>query len=152
MRWVKFTAVGALGIFVQLGALALLVHGGGVDYLLATVIAVEAAIVHNFIWHWRWTWSDRRRAGSDRYRYGPDRSRSGPDRNAARNRCSAGLMLCFLRFQSATGVVSLLGNVLFTGLLASAADLDPVLANAAAIVLCSLLNYLACDRFAFARR
>ena len=31
-------------------------------YLVATAIAVEAAVLHNFCWHQRWTWRDRRAA------------------------------------------------------------------------------------------
>ena len=58
MRFWRFNAVGVLGFAVQLAVLALLVHGG-VHYLAATAIAVEAAILHNFLWHERWTWADR---------------------------------------------------------------------------------------------
>lgn len=31
----------------------------GVHYLIATALAVEAAILNNFFWHVRWTWRDR---------------------------------------------------------------------------------------------
>ena len=59
MRWLKFYVVGAMGIAVQAAALALFIHGFGWHYLVATPLAVEAAILHNFAWHWRWTWADR---------------------------------------------------------------------------------------------
>ena len=58
-RWLAFNGVGALGVIVQLAVLALLVHGASVHYLVATAIAVEAAVLHNFAWHQRWTWRDR---------------------------------------------------------------------------------------------
>jgi putative flippase GtrA len=48
IRWVKFNAVGGIGILVQLGTLTLLRSGLGVNYLLATALAVEAAVLHNF--------------------------------------------------------------------------------------------------------
>jgi putative flippase GtrA len=58
-RWLTFNGVGVMGVVVQLGILALLVHGFGVHYLAATLIAVESAVLHNFCWHQRWTWRDR---------------------------------------------------------------------------------------------
>ncbi|HEY2845529.1 MAG TPA: GtrA family protein [Bryobacteraceae bacterium] len=57
-RWAKFGAVGAIGVVVQLGVLALLVQLG-VQYLAATACAVEAAVLQNYYWHSRWTWKDR---------------------------------------------------------------------------------------------
>ena len=59
LRWVKFNAVGGIGIAVQLVALALLRSWLKLDYLLATALAVEIAVVHNFLWHERFTWADR---------------------------------------------------------------------------------------------
>jgi len=58
-RLLPFVAVGALGFAVQLAALQLLVSYAGVHYLVATALAVETAILHNFVWHSRWTWRDR---------------------------------------------------------------------------------------------
>jgi putative flippase GtrA len=46
-RWAIFNAVGILGFVVQLGVLALLLHAD-VHYVTATLVAVEAAILHNF--------------------------------------------------------------------------------------------------------
>ena len=57
-RWLKFNFVGALGIGVQLAALATLTTLG-LRYLAATALAVETAVVHNFLWHERMTWRDR---------------------------------------------------------------------------------------------
>ena len=57
-RWAKFNAVGAIGVAVQLGSLALLIQLG-VHYLLATALAVEAAVLQNYYWHTRWTWKGR---------------------------------------------------------------------------------------------
>ena len=57
-RWARFNAVGIAGAVVQLSAIWLLTHAS-VHYLLATALGVEAAILHNFYWHTRWTWKDR---------------------------------------------------------------------------------------------
>src|SRR5689334_4106301 len=58
-RWVAFNAIGVAGMVVQLGVVAFLVHMLRVHYVAATVAGVEAAILHNFAWHQRWTWRDR---------------------------------------------------------------------------------------------
>ena len=59
LRFVRFNAVGAAGIGVQLAALWLLTGVMHVHYLTATSLAVGTAIVHNFLWHRRWTWAER---------------------------------------------------------------------------------------------
>lgn len=128
MRWWKFNAVGALGIAVQMAALALLVHGAGLHYLIATPLAVEAAVLHNFFWHRRWTWADRR----------PARARD--------------LGGALLRFHVGNGLVSIFGNILCMRLLVGTLSLEPVFANLISIVLCSVINFLLADRFVFPSR
>ena len=58
-RWLRFNAVGVMGAGVQLAALSLLLRLH-VHYLIATAIAIETALLHNFVWHRWWTWADRR--------------------------------------------------------------------------------------------
>ena len=55
-RWLRFNAVGVMGTGVQLAVLALLVRLH-VHYLVATAIAIEVALLHNYVWHRRWTWA-----------------------------------------------------------------------------------------------
>jgi putative flippase GtrA len=124
-RWTAFNAVGAAGVAVQLGVLAGLVRGAHLSPLVATVVAVEAAVLHNFFWHQRWTWRDRPASGSD-------------------------LVHRLLQFQLLNGVVSLGGNLAIMALLAGALQVDPVLANVVGIVACSLVNFAASDRLVFA--
>lgn len=121
LRWLTFNAVGAIGISVQLGVLALLASGLGLNYLIATALAVEAAVLHNFVWHERFTWSDR---------------------------CKHSRLSRLLKFNFTTGSFSVVGNVIFTKLL-SDAGCGYLLANAAAIVLCSIINFLLNDRLVF---
>jgi putative flippase GtrA len=128
MRWLKFNAVGALGILVQLGCMGFLIHGLRLHYLVATALAVEAAVLHNFLWHRRWTWADRPGI-------------AGP-----------GWGFLLLRFNLTTGMVSIVGNLLFMGLLAGSAGLEPLLANLLSIGLCALVNFMVCDRFVFLPR
>jgi len=121
MRWLKFNAVGALGILVQLGALALLTGMFHVQYLIATALAVESAVLHNFLWHERFTWADR--SGGSRLRR-------------------------LIKFNATTGFFSIIGNMVFTKLLVDV-GLGDVAANAGAIALCSIVNFLLNDRLVF---
>ena len=51
-----------VGFVVQVATMAAAGRVHGVHYLLATAVAVELAIVANFLWHERWTWQDGPRA------------------------------------------------------------------------------------------
>jgi putative flippase GtrA len=116
-----------LGFCVQLATLHGLTRVFGIDYLVAVVAAVEAAILHNFIWHERWTWRDRRfKAGTPLGR--------------------------LVRFNTATGAVSLLGNVVLTAAFVELAALPVLVANMAAIIILTGVNYLIADRLTFAAR
>jgi putative flippase GtrA len=66
-RWLQYNLVGLIGIGVQLGTLEALAHLAHLPYLWATALAVEAAILHNFLWHERYTWSDRAMARLARF-------------------------------------------------------------------------------------
>jgi putative flippase GtrA len=55
-RWLRFNAVGILGAGIQLAALAVMLRLH-VHYLVATVLAIEVALLHNYVWHRRWTWA-----------------------------------------------------------------------------------------------
>jgi putative flippase GtrA len=121
----RFYTVGAAGVAVQLAALALLKGGFGVGVLPATAIAVELAVLHNFFWHERWTWVDRTRA------------RAGGQ---------AGRLL---RFHLTNGALSILGNVVLMAALVGRMGAPYLIANGLTIAICSVLNFLAADRFVF---
>jgi len=123
-RWMKFNLVGGVGIAVQLLMLWLLTVCG-LGYLLATAFAVESAVLHNFVWHERFTWVDRR---NGRFL-----------QTAAR----------LLRFNLSTGTVSIVGNLLLMRLLVGQAHVRPILANMIAIAICSILNFIVSDRWVF---
>ena len=57
-RFARFNVVGAIGFVLQVALLTLLVRAG-VPVVAATLVAVEAAVLHNFAWHERWTWGRR---------------------------------------------------------------------------------------------
>ena len=58
-RGLRFVSVGAGGFVVHAATLQGLVSLAGLPYPVATALAVEASILHNFLWHERWTWADR---------------------------------------------------------------------------------------------
>jgi putative flippase GtrA len=125
LRWLKFNAVGALGIAVQLAALFALKSVFHLSYLVATAAAVEAAVVHNFLWHERYTWADR---------VHPARQKSLPR---------------LLRFNLTTGGVSILGNLAVMKGLVALGHMNYLLANGVAIAVCSLANFLISEVWVF---
>jgi len=125
LRWLKFNLVGALGIAVQLTLLLSLKSGLHLNYLLATALAVEAAVVHNFLWHERYTWADR--------------VQSSWRRSLPR----------LLRFNLTTGGVSIAGNLALMRLMVGPGHLNYLTANSVAIAVCSLLNFLVSEEWVF---
>jgi putative flippase GtrA len=120
-RWLKFNVVGGVGILVQLAVLAVLKGGLRFDYLLATTLAVEAAVVHNYLWHERFTWKDR--PGKDRF-------------------------WRLVRFNLSNGVISIVGNLVVMKVLVGV-GINYLVANLVAIAGCSILNFVVSDRFVF---
>jgi putative flippase GtrA len=125
-RFIRFNAVGVLGFALQLAVLWGLVRGG-VHYLAATAIAVEAAVLHNYLWHERWTWRERDVHGWARLR------RLGG-------------------FHLLNGIVSLLGNLALMRLLVGVWQMPPLPANLVAVITCSLINFALSDRLVFTVR
>jgi len=127
LRWGKFNFVGAIGIGVQLAVLTLLRSAFHLDYLLTTALAVEAAVIHNFLWHERFTWRDR------------------PAGRAWQS------LMRFLKFNASNGAISIVGNLLIMRALVGALGINYVPANLVAIATCSLANFLLSDRLVFER-
>lgn len=122
-RFLRFGSVGALGVGVQLATATALVHGADVHYAVAAPLAVGAAVVHNFLWHRRWTWAERRL---------PETA-----------------WVDFWRFAGANGLVSVVGNLVVTAALVDGFGLPVVVANAVAIACCSLANFRFADLWVF---
>ena len=127
LRWTRFNTVGLGGVVIQLCVLAGLTKALHVPVALATLVAVEAALLHNFFWHQRWTWRDRPSSGRDE------------------------LAVRLVRFHLTNGMVSFVGNLVITTLLVRS-GMDPVAANLVAILACSLVNYAAGDTYVFHTR
>ncbi|MGP8252961.1 MAG: GtrA family protein [Terracidiphilus sp.] len=125
IRWGKFNLVGAAGVVVQLVLLAVFNRLAPGHYLMATVAAIEITLLHNFAWHVRFTWRDRRDGSA--------------------------LVVRLLRFHLSNGLVSLIGNVALMRVLVGHAHLQVLTANAIAIVCCSIVNFGLSDLWSFAR-
>jgi len=128
-HWLKFNAVGGIGILVQLAALAILKSLLHLEYLLATALAVEIAVLHNFIWHERWTWVERTKTAGD----------------------IRGVLGRLARFNLSTGAVSIAANLLFMRLLVGQLHVQYLIANLVSIAVTSLANFLLSDLFVFRR-
>jgi len=63
-RLMRFVTVGLGGAVVNMACLWLLAERLGVPLALASALAVQIAIVHNFLWNDLWTFRHRRRSGS----------------------------------------------------------------------------------------
>ncbi len=126
LRWLKFNTVGGIGIAVQLAALAVFKSLLGLNYLLATGLAVETAVLHNFIWHERWTW--RERTGG-----------------------REGVMRRLARFHLGNGFVSILANLVLMRFFAGQLQMQYLVANALSISITALVNFVVSEAWVFRR-
>ncbi len=124
VRWIRFNAVGALGMAVQLAVLFVLNRATS-HYLVATAVAVEVTLLHNFAWHVRYTWRDRAQEGR------------------LWSQCA--------RFHLSNGAVSMAGNLALMPLLVDDARMPVIAANAVAVLVCSAVNFLLGDGWVFAK-
>ena len=124
IRWGKFNLVGAMGMAVQLAALALFNRWMAGHYLYASAAAIEFSLLHNFMWHLRYTWRDRRD--------------------------SATRLRQFVKFHVSNGLVSMLGNLVLMRLLVHEARLPLLVSNLIAILCCSLVNFCLGNNWVFA--
>jgi putative flippase GtrA len=124
-RFGRFSLVGFMGALLQLTLVFLLTNYFRVLSSAAILIAVEITVLHNFIWHERFTWGNQVSKSSRHF----------------------GLRLW--RFHVGNGLVSLAGNTIVMYYLVERLR-APVLPSAiGAIVLCALANFLTADRWVF---
>ncbi len=121
LRWIKFATVGGAGLAVQLAMLWALTKGT-MPLWLATAIAVETAVLHNFIWHEVWTWR-------------------GHERSLRLKR--------LWRFHLATGAISIVSNSVLTVLFHRWLPIPLLAANVLAVGATAILNFVAADRWVF---
>jgi len=154
LRWSKFNLVGAVGMAVQLGALAILNRMWPGHCVIATAAALELTLVHNFVWHLNFTWRDRFPTLSAQPPHGRRPVHGGPGdalRMGHPNGCGivAGQLI---KFHLANGLISMIGNLALMPVLVEGADIPVVAANAIAILCCSIVNFCLGNDWVFAAR
>ena len=124
-RFSKFILVGASGVIVNEGLLALFLYGFHINVSWANAIGIEASILSNFVLNHQFTFADRKGAGVKSY----------------------------LEKMAKFNAASLLGaGVNWTVRLAlTNAGLEPLLANLVGIVLAMLLNYFIANLWTWKR-
>jgi putative flippase GtrA len=123
-RWLRFNFVGLIGVAVQLSVLQILISGK-LDYRIATLTAVELAVLNNFFWHLRFTWRERQL------------------------RSSQLVLRRLMEFHLTNGLVSLAGSWTLIALLVGHARVPAILANIVSIVACSMVNFLLAEVLVF---
>jgi len=110
---------------VQLAALTQFSRLMAGHYLYASAVAVELAVLHNFVWHVLYTWRDRR---------------------------DDLLLSRLMRFHLSNGLVSIVGNLVLMRVLVQGVHLPLLISNVIAILCCSVVNFCLGNRWAFAVR
>ena len=124
-QWLKFNAVGAMGILVQLIILTIMTHLARINYLVSTMLGVEAAVIHNFVWHERWTWAHRAQGGTKE------------------------MLQRLMKFNFTTGAFSILGNLFFMRIFVGSLRMAVLPANLLTIGACNFLNFAVSELFVF---
>ena len=140
----RFVWVGTGGFVLQVVMLHALA-AAGLPYALATAVAVEGAILHNFFWHERWTWVDRTPAGAADLKV---LSSERQDRSHAR----LDRLRRLIRFNGSTALISIGGNVALMALFVGRLHLPLIPANLLAVLTLSVLNFVSADRLVFATK
>jgi len=122
-RWIKFNLVGGIGIGAQLAALWILTRLFLCNYLIGTALAVEIAVLHNFLWHQRFTWADRKQKRDS--------------------------FLRLLQFNLTNGLVSILGNLILMRALVGGFHVRVLVANMLSIATCSAANFALSELYVF---
>jgi putative flippase GtrA len=124
-KWLRFNAIGTMGVGIQLLVVLVLKNHFKLNPFVATFVALQFALIHNFLWHQRWTWAGTISRG----------------RKASFRR--------FLRFHSSSGTISVVGTLAFTALFVQALHLPYIMCNLLAIGACNIANFLFSHNFVF---
>jgi len=127
-RFFKFGLIGSTGVAVNSGVFFVLLEWLRIDYRLASLAAIECAIVNNFFWNFHWTWADRK----------PARGRQ--------------VFAMFVRFNSSSGIVAVAVNL---GLLVALTEIvgidNKMFSNLVGIAAGTAVNFVASHFWTFAK-
>lgn len=122
-RFIKFGIVGTSGIAVNMGMLYVLTDLGGVPYFLASIVAIELAIMSNFSINHLWTWRDRSEHGT--------------------------VWGKLVRYHIGAGATGFLGNYLILVALTELVGLHYLVSNLIGIGVGTMFNYVINDLWTF---
>ncbi len=126
-RFIRYYLVGLMGLGMKFSVLAALIEFARLGYMIATAIAVEATVLHNFVWHLFWTWRER----SDGISY-------------------YSILIRLVRFHIATGAVALASNLILMRLLVDRLGVHYFPSNLIATCAAGLSNFFLSEFFVFA--
>ena len=126
-RVVKFALVGTWGFAVNMFFLWFLTEIAGLYYLLSSILAIEIALINNYVLNDLWTWHDRGIAGKAEY------------------------FKRMLRYQITAGV-SMLANLVVLWMLTELFGFYYLASNIFGILCGSALNFVVNDRWTFRHR
>lgn len=124
-QFLKFGTVGGLGVAVNSGVLYLCTEWIRLDYRVGSIIAIELAILHNFLWNYLWTFGNRGRRSL---------------RHAGRS---------LVKFNISSSMTALAVNWVTLVFLTEVAGLNYLLSNLVGITLGTTSNFLLSRHWAF---
>jgi putative flippase GtrA len=119
----KFMIVAWLGMLVNTGCLYLFKGVFGIRLIPASILAIEIAIIHNFIWFRLWTWKDR------------------PNKQP--------FFRQLIKFNVATGAVDFAANVTVLWSLATIVGIHYLVANILGMIAPPFIKFWLNERFIF---
>lgn len=124
-RFATFLLTSFAGFVVQIAALWWLTARLSFNYVIATTIAIELAIVFNYVVHEKWTWNDRPAA------------------------CNRERWSRLVRFNFMTALTSIAGGVCITAGLVEWLGMAPVAANVISVVALGIVNFAGAGTLVF---
>ncbi len=128
IRVLKFGVVGGSGVVVNMGALAILQLLPALPLAIRSPIAIETAIITNFILNYYWTWKDRKSEEKGHKR------------------------VTFLKFNLSSGAISAIFNYLPLLLFVSLLNWNENFANFVGIAIASVANFLISHFWTFKKK
>jgi dolichol-phosphate mannosyltransferase len=124
-RGTKFLLVAWLGMFVNTGYLYLFKGVLGIRIIPASLMAIEIAIIHNFIWFRHWAWKDRQQKYHQPF------------------------FKQLFKYNIATGLVDLFSNVTILWVLSTFFHVHYLLANICGMIAGPFIKFWLNDKFIF---
>jgi len=118
MRIIKFGIVGGLGVLINVGLLHVFTVYLRCDYKIGSILAIECALINNFIWNFFWTWNDRKSSSSN------------------------GIFFMFLRFHVSSGFTALIVNWGLLVLLTETVHMHYQISNLIGITFGAFINFI----------